>query len=103
MGDYGLGGVTASVAGTGDNLTANTAQAFTFSPPVAKATVSNHPDSPATIKVRWNGTASATAWDEVLEPGQSVDSKDGFYVASVSLFPDQNATNNTHFSVRGWA
>ena len=57
------------------------------------------------IKVKWNGTASATSWDVYLDAYTAAYSPDGINVASVGIFNGTvgTLTYGTSFNCRGWS
>lgn len=109
---YGGGQVDRSTAATEDTAPQigeeTLAGAYSFSAPVKKCHITLAPECPCDFAVRWNGTAgyeaSATEWDDYLQPGDKVVSPDGIRITEVQIYPlnGTTPTNKTHFQVRGW-
>lgn len=102
---YGLSAMAASVAATGDDLTAATSGTFTFTVPARHAEVANVPTSGKYLYGLWNAataTMTTAAWDFVLAPGQSKASPPGIIVGTVSLISPNDMTKWTDFTVKGW-
>jgi len=81
---------------------------YTFNNGVEWAMVSNLSTNAYPLYVRWNQTtASATSWDDVIEPGGQAQFPlaldDGRFVRTVAVYVPTGAsyTYNTHFNVRG--
>lgn len=94
---------------TGTDLTATTATTFTWTVHQDRVRVVLHPDSTATIYLRWNGTdalpASTTTYDEVMRIGnlETIKSPYGLKVKTLNIYSSANQTFGTHFTVRGFA
>jgi len=97
------------IEATGTDITGGTAQTYTFPSLVGGAYVWLHPDSTATMYVKWNPStaASATSWDAVLVAGGiefvqiDGDITGGIPVTTVSVFSATSQTLDTNFVVKG--
>ena len=98
---------------TGGNLDGTDATLYTFAEPVGGAYVQIHPDSTATLYVKWNPAtgvaASTTNWDTILVAGgiefaqMEGDISGGIPVKTVSIISAVAQTLGTNFVVKGIA
>ena len=96
------------ISATGTNITGPDYETYTFASPVGGAYVQIHPDSAATLYVKWNAAAaSTTAWDVVLTAaGVSFcqidgDITGGIIVTTVTIYSATDQTLGTDFVVKG--
>lgn len=99
---YGLGGTGASTRATGASFTGAEAVAYTWTTQQKRIIVNNYPSSGVTFNVVFGGTASASAADYTLSPGDDCVSPPGMEFASVSVYSSGAATIGTHYDIRGW-
>jgi len=107
MSQYGNGTVTAATQPDTQPTTidANTADPHSWSSGVQrKVIISLLDDSDVTrLLIKYNGTASASDWDQFLTPGRYTPSPDGIHVASVSIYAvGADCTFGTEYQVQGW-
>jgi len=71
--------------------------------PMSRVLVGLLDTSDTRLLVKWNAQASASSWDEVVEPGDCKMSPFGIKVSEVGIYSDGGpATFGTEYTVQGW-
>jgi hypothetical protein len=93
-----------STNATGATIGGAEAQLYTFERAVAYCKIVNKTSSGATLYVKWNpaAAASATNYDDEIAQGECLESPPGISVKTVSVYATGALTKDDGYTVRGY-